>query len=90
MVIIDLEDRNDIRMIQGGSGLCFLYKSLHPFFVSSEFSRQDFERHSSIELQIARQVHFTHAAFANFRAHFIAAEMFSAVYYQLEFTGELF
>src|ERR1051326_1171936 len=77
-------------MIQCGSGPCLLDKSLHAFFVGSDFSRQDFECYSSIELQITRQVHLTHAAFANFRAYFIAAEMFSAVYYQLKFTGELF
>ena len=64
----------NIRMIQSRGGLSFLNKALHAQLVGSYSLRQNLQGHLAIERGVLRQIHFTHSAFAQLRADFVAAK----------------
>ena|ERR1700682_5557825 len=47
-------------------------EAAHPLLISSHLSRQNLQCHSTIELRMLRQIHFTHPARAELRADFVA------------------
>src|SRR5207248_1878028 len=70
----NLINRQDMRMIQGRGCLRFLVEPLQSLWVRSQGLWQDFDRDSSIQFSVLRQIHFTHSALANLCADFVTAE----------------
>jgi hypothetical protein len=48
-----------------------LLKSLQPFLIAREHGRQNFERNVATNLDVTREIHFTHPARTNLRADFV-------------------
>ena len=73
----DFVNRNDIRMIQGGGGLCFLHKPSHPVGISGKFRRQNLERNAAVEFCIGGKINFAHSASAQKFFDFIMPDFFT-------------
>ena len=71
----DLINCEDVRMIQSRSSFRFLNEALQSLLVRSYSLRKNLDRHRSIEFRIKGEVDLTHAAGADLRADFVAAEM---------------
>ena len=56
-----LVDGQNVRMIESGDCSGFADEALHPFRISRDFGRQEFDRHGAIQLaRILRKVHLAH------------------------------
>src|SRR5207302_9098292 len=64
-------NRENVRMIQGRSRPRFLNESLQTLLIGGERFRKYFNCDRSIQLQVAREINFTHSALANLRADFV-------------------
>ena len=85
----DFKNRQDIRMIQSGSGAGFLLETLHSFCVVAEFGGQNFQRDIAFQFGIAGEIHFAHSAGADLFADFITPEFFARVHF-LKVLSEVF
>jgi len=56
------------------SCLRLLHEATHAIVIACNFSRQDLQRDFPIQFRVLRQIHFAHAALADLRADFVAAE----------------
>src|SRR5262249_11050149 len=70
----DLIDVGDVRMIEGGSGSGFLLKAEHAKLVGRELGRQEFDGNLAVQPRVLCDVDFSHSAFANLRADFVATK----------------
>jgi hypothetical protein len=55
-------DRDDVGVGEGRSGAHLAQEALVQRGVGSELHREDLERHRTVELQVAREIHRTHPA----------------------------
>ena len=67
----DVVNRNDVWMIQSGSGLCFANKPAHAVGICGNLSGQNLEGDFSIKLGVLSEKHLTHPAFADGREDLI-------------------
>src|SRR5579862_7309968 len=58
-------NRTDVRMVQGGSGLCLPPESFQHLRVLSKMIRQEFHRHKAMEFDVLRFIDHAHAAAAD-------------------------
>jgi hypothetical protein len=58
--LVDLVDRHDVRVIQGGSCAGFLFEALQPFGVGRNLSGKDLDRCVATEPGVAGAVNLTH------------------------------
>ena len=71
---LDMVNRDDVRMVEGGGGLRFLEKAAPAAFVVHPVGRQDLDGDLAAEARIAGPIHFAHPARANRCEHFVDAE----------------
>ena len=65
LIVIDLVNGDDVRVVERRGGLGFAEESFFPRRgVAARIRLEDFERDVAIECRVARQPHFTHAAAA--------------------------
>src|SRR5580765_348486 len=57
-------NRENVWMIEGRGGARFLLEAVQPVGVRRELSRENFDRHVTIESPVARAIDFAHAALA--------------------------
>ena len=62
VVLADLMNGEDIRMIQAGGGLRLTLETAKARVVASEFAREQLDRDKTTERGVLRQVHFPHTA----------------------------
>src|SRR4029453_10897754 len=62
LVLADLMDGEDIRMIQAGGGLRLTLETAEARVVASEFPWEQLDRDKTTETGVLRQVHFPHTA----------------------------
>jgi hypothetical protein len=69
-----LEDREDVRMIEAGSGHRLLLEAAHDVGIVREIRRQDLHGDVAIELGVARAIHLAHATGSDGADDLISAE----------------
>ena len=62
--LVDLVNRADIRMVQGGGGSGLTLKTLKRLMITREFFRQEFQGYAATQLRILGLIHHSHAATA--------------------------
>ncbi len=62
VLVADVVERADVRMIQAGDGLCFALEALAQFGAIGEMSGQNFDRDDAVEARVAGFVHLAHSA----------------------------
>src|SRR4029453_8744068 len=72
--LINLMDRNDVWMIEGGRSLGFLYKAAHAFRMRRDFSRKKFQGHFAIKFDVFRKIDFTHTTCADLSENAVMGE----------------
>ena len=72
--VFESVNRADVRMIEGRERASFAIEAGEPAGIAREGGRQDFDRHFATELEIPGAVDLAHAADADERLHFVAAE----------------
>ena len=63
----------DVRMIEGGECFRFALEPREPFGVARERVRENFQRHITIQLQVARTIHLAHGTSADLGGDFVWA-----------------
>lgn len=58
----DVEDRDDVRVVQGGGGLRFLLEPPESLRVGREGGRKNFQCDVTLQSWVASPIHFSHAA----------------------------
>ena len=71
---LDLVNRDDVGVVEGGGGLRLLQKPAPAAFVVHPVGRQDLDGDLAAEARIAGAIHFAHPARANRREHLVDAE----------------
>ena len=61
VLLSDVMEDTDVRMIQTGDSLCFALESLAQFSSVGEMSRKNFDGNDSIETRIAGFINLTHS-----------------------------
>src|SRR5262245_56986523 len=74
VVLTNLVNVRDVRMIEGRCCCCFLFESAHPIVVGDNVGGQNFQSNFAMKLSVLGQVHFTHPTRAKLRADFVTAE----------------
>ena len=74
LVLADVEDREDVRMIERGGRAGFLLESLQAFRIAGHASGQHLDRHVAPEPRISRAIHLAHPAGAKRGQNFIRPE----------------
>jgi len=62
LVVADLVDGDDVRVVQGGGRPGLGDEAAHPLLVADQLRRQDLERDAPLELLVLRDVDLAHAA----------------------------
>ena len=62
ILLTDVEQHTDVRMIQAGDGFCFALKALLANGICGKVSRKNFDRNGAVEARIARAIHLAHSA----------------------------
>ncbi len=70
----DVVQRADVRMIQTRDCLGLALEALAPFGIAGEVCGQDFDRHCSIQPRVARPVNFSHPARAQRRDDLVGTQ----------------
>ena len=63
-VLVNIVDRADVGMVEGGGGLGFALEALERLMVLGHLLRQEFERHKAVELGVLSFVDDTHSSAA--------------------------
>src|SRR5437667_1550541 len=58
--LVDLVNRNDVRMVKRRSSLCLLNEAAHPLLIGSHLNRQNLQRNLAIEFRVLGKIHLTH------------------------------
>jgi hypothetical protein len=66
ILLADVVDGADVRMIQGGCGLRFPFEAGQCLRIARNFLRQEFQRHQAMKPRVLRLVHDTHSTTAEF------------------------
>jgi len=74
VVLADVENRNNVGMIQGGSGLGFLLKAAKTVGIARPVLGKHFDRHVAFQCGIAGAIDFAHAARAQGRDDLIGID----------------
>src|SRR3989442_8219458 len=74
IVLADLIDMSNVRMVKRRRGLSFANEPLHSVAIRGHFSRQNLQSNFAIQLCILRQINFAHSTLANLRADFVATK----------------
>ena len=61
-VLVNIVDRADVGMVEGGGGLGLTLEALQRLMVLGHFFRQEFERNEAVELGVLGLVDDTHSA----------------------------
>ena len=64
--LIDVIDRDDVRMVERGGRLRLLNKTPFPVRIGDSVFRQYFDSHRPVQSHVHGTVHHTHSAFAQF------------------------
>src|SRR5207244_3409356 len=74
IVLADLINMSNVRMVKRRCGLSFANEALHSVAIDGNLSGQNLQCNFTIQLSILRQIHFAHSTRANLCADFVAAE----------------
>src|SRR6266404_2498739 len=74
VLLADVEECADVRMIQAGNSARFALESFAQFGTIRKMRRQNFDGDDAVEPRVARAVHLTHPARADRGENFIWAE----------------
>ncbi len=74
VVLADVKDRNDVWMVQGGSGLRFLFKAAKTLGVPRPVLGKYLDRHVALQRGVARAIDFTHPAGTQGAENFVAIQ----------------
>jgi hypothetical protein len=78
LVLADVVDRDDVRMIQARRGSRFLDEALAAFGVEGGFAAQDLDRHGPAQSCIDGAVHGPHPAFTERLQELVMRERFGS------------
>jgi len=65
---------DDVGVIEGGRGLCFLNEAAHPVLILGEFFGEKLERDVSIKLCVASEKNLAHPARADRRDDVVSSD----------------
>src|SRR6266446_9863148 len=74
VVLADLVDRDDVRMVQRDNRARFLLETVEPFRIASEAQRQELERGLASASGVGGEINFAHAALAKWFEEPVMAE----------------
>jgi hypothetical protein len=74
MLVNDVMDRDDVRMVEGRRGAGFLEETFLTLDVREFVARENFDRDRSVQARVACFVDLAHAASANRCDDFVRAE----------------
>ena len=74
VVVADLVDRHDVRVVEGGGRARFLLEADQAIRVRGDVPRQDLDGHLTTEVQVLRPVHLPHAAGAQLLADLVVSD----------------
>ena len=74
VLMADVVERADVRMIQAGNGAGFAIESLANFRRVGYALRENFDGDGAVQPRIARAIHFAHATSAKRRLNFVGTE----------------
>jgi hypothetical protein len=75
--LLDREDGDDIRVIEGGQGPGLPLQALQTVGIAGQIGRQDLERHPALELGVLGQVDLPHPAGAQPGSDPVVGELFA-------------
>jgi hypothetical protein len=74
LALANFMDGCDVRMIERGRGLRFLFEAPHPILIGSQISGKNFQGNLAMQPRIFREIHLAHPARANLRPDFVTTE----------------
>src|SRR5215831_2069645 len=87
-LLIDVVNRADVWMVQGGRGLCLSLKSVEGAGTDADFFRQELQSDRSRKLRVFGLIDHTHPAAAQFLQDLVMGNRFSGFQDNVDSTPE--
>src|SRR5262249_28742638 len=73
-ILLDFEDRQNVRVVQRRGGASFLNKASHAGGIRGEFLWENLKRDGALQLSVGGLINLTHAAGTDKRADFVSTK----------------